>query len=305
MNRNQSSNQSSGIRRLLTPNDLKSLANLGLGSRFTVEGNIQGIHRSPNRGFNVEFADYRQYTPGDDLKRLDWKAFARNERLYIRQSEEESNLRLYLLVDGSNSMAFNGLEKSKYNLACRMAVALAYVAIQQQDSVGLTLFNTEVTNELAPRSGWRQLRLIADAMLEHNPRKSTDLAATLHRLANRLQRRALIVIISDLFDELEEINKALSHFRRRQHDVIVYHTLDSTEIKLPFTQARTFRDVETGKNIIAEPQEIKKAYDNAVQEFLLDCRRNCARLNVDYHLLTTDDSPVEAARQHLARRSKA
>ncbi len=290
------------IRQLLNSRDLAHLRNLTIGSRFTVEGNLQGMHRSPNRGFSVEFADYRQYVSGDDLKHLDWKVYARNERLYVRQYEEERNLRVYLLVDGSRSMAFRGEGMSKYDFACRLAAALAYVTMQQHDSVGFTLFDTERICELPARPGRRQLRIIAEKLLQHEPARPTSLADTLHRLAEHLQRRAVIAIISDLFDDLPAVDKALSHFRRRHHDVMVYHVLDPVEIEFPFVGAGTFEDMESGARVTAEPREIRHAYQQAVGDFLRQCRAICANLDIDYCLASGESSASRLASRHLARR---
>jgi len=295
-------NMQDGIHRLLRKQELSRLQELAIGSRFTVEGNLQGAHRSPLKGFSIEFADYRSYVKGDDVKHLDWKVFARNERLFIRQYEEESNLRVYLLVDGSSSMGYAHADGSKYAFASRLAAALAYVTVQQQDSVGLTLFDDHIRHQLPARAGREHLRLLGNTLAEHAPARATDVTRTLHRLAEGVRRRALMVIFSDLFDELEQIRKALAHFRRRKHDVIVYHVLDPAEINFPFNDIGNFEDMESRRTLITNPREVRHAYQEAVSEFLLACQRMCAGLDIDYVLSTTDHDPIDFARRHLARR---
>lgn len=293
-----------GIQKLLSKEEIASLRNLEIGSRFTVEGRLQGAHKSPLKGFSIEFADYRPYVKGDDIKHLDWKVFARNERLYVRQYEQECNLRVYMLVDGSASMRFGHDRLSKYRYACRLAAALAYVTVQQQDSVGLTLFDRHIRAQLPARSSREHLRLLGDSLEQHEPANETDVAETLHRLAQSVQRRALVVLFSDMLDDLGTINKALAHFRRRKHDVIVYHVLDPAEINFPFHDIGNFQDMETGRNVITNPREIRHAYQEAIQEFLFACQKICAGLDIDYALSTTDVPPTEFLRRHLARRSR-
>ncbi len=293
-----------GINRLLDPLEIARLKNLVLGSRFTVEGNLAGAHRSPLKGFSVEFSDYRQYVPGDDLRHLDWKVYARNERLYIRQYEEECNLRVYLLVDASGSMAYPPGDVSKYRFASKLAAALAYVTIQQQDSVGLAIFDTELRRQLPARAGAEHLRVLCNLMSDHEPGNRTDTAMTLHRLAENVRRRALIVILSDLYDDLDRIRTALAHFRRRKHDVILYHVLDRREIDFPFREIGNFQDLETGEQQITNPREIRRAYQEKFSEFLFGCERICAGLDVDYALAPSDQPVGEFIQRHLGRRRR-
>jgi uncharacterized protein (DUF58 family) len=231
-----------GVHRLLTNLELIRLGRLNLASRFTVEGQLQGAHPSPLKGFSVEFADYRQYVPGDDLRHLDWRVFGRRERLYIRQYAEECNLRLYLLLDGSASMRYGAAKVSKYQYAARLAAALAYVTVQQQDSAGLTVFNGEQSVSFPARSGSAHLRLLANALADFQPAGAAALARQVHRLAADIPRRALVVVLSDLYDDLDQLKVALARFRRRKHDVIVYHVLDRSEIEFPFADFGNFED---------------------------------------------------------------
>lgn len=293
-----------GIGRLLNDREIARLGRLTLGSRFTVEGTLAGAHRSPLKGFSVEFADYRQYVPGDDLRHLDWRAYGRNERLYIRQYDEECNLRTYLLLDASRSMAYAHEGLSKYQFASKLAGALAYVTVNQQDSVGLTIFDSQVRVQLPARSGAEHLRLLAERLFEHSPANGTDMAQTLHRLAETVRRRALVVIVSDLFDDLERIHRALAHFRRRKHDVVLFHVLDPAELEFPFRDVGLFEDLETGESLITNPREVRQAYQAAVAEFMQSCRGICAGLDVDYVLATTDRPVGEFVQQQLVRRRR-
>lgn len=296
---------SQGIYNLLSTGEVHSLANLAIGSRFTVEGNLQGAHRSPLRGFSVEFADYRQYVPGDDLRHLDWKVMARNERLYIRQYEEECNLRLYLMLDASASMGYGGEEgMTKFRYASRLAAALAYVTIHQQDSVGLTVFDRRTRTQLPARSGPAHLRALANTLAEQAPAAETNVSESLHRLAGSVHRRGLVVILSDLLDDAERIHAALAHFRHRKHDVIVYHVMDPAELDLPFRHFSHFQDLESGEKILASPREVRGAYRKAVAGFMNQCRELCASLDVDYVLTRTNEPLPGLVRRHLSRRQR-
>lgn len=294
-----------GINRLLTREDLGRLGGMSLGSRFTVEGALQGAHRSLLKGFSLEFSDYRQYVAGDDLRRLDWRVFGRNERLYIRQYEQECNLRVHLLVDASRSMSYTYDERlSKYAFAAKLAAGLAYITTRQQDSAGLTLFDSKIRSRLPPGAGAEHLRVLANQLADHQPAAETDIALTLHGLAEKLQRRALVVVMSDLFDDLNRIRQALAHFRRRKHDVILYHVLDPTEVKFPFHGSLVFEDAESGDKIMVNPGDIRREYLESIDAFLAECRQMCAGLDVDYSLVTTDQGPSTFLRQHLARRQR-
>lgn len=296
-----------GISQLLSAEDMTRLSRLTLGSRFTVEGTMTGAHRSLLKGISVEFADYRQYVAGDDPKHLDWKVYGKNERLYLRQYEEETSLRVHLLVDASRSMFYTSDEKrdSKYRYACRLATALAYITIHHQDNVGLALFDSKCRALLPPRSGAEHLRTICNTLASHKPTSQTDLAATLHGLAEQSRRRGLVVIFSDLFDDIEKIRPALSHFKRRKHDVIVYQILDRQEIDFSFRDATAFVDLETGERIVTNPKDIRPVYQQAVDQFLRQCHETCANLDVEHVLALTDQPPVDIIFRHLRQRSLA
>ena len=292
-----------GIYRLLSHLEVSELAHLSIGSRFAVEGTMQGAHRSPLKGSSVEFSDYRQYVPGDDVRHVDWKVFGRKERLYIRQYEEESNLRVYLLVDVSKSMAFGYENISKYNFAAKLAAALAYVTVQQQDSVGLQLFDRRLRQNLTARSGREHLRVLANTLAESEPGEETDMLASFDMLTQKARRRALVVILSDLYDENPDaLKKVLSRFHQCKHNVMVYHVVDRAELELPFRNVGRFRNLETGEELLSNPNEIRSSYQEAVANFLEKCRTTCSAMDTEYTLVCTDQSPVPFVRNHLARR---
>jgi uncharacterized protein (DUF58 family) len=298
------SDRRDGIHRLLSQREVAQLGRLVVGSRFTVEGQLQGAHRSPLKGFSVEFADYRQYVSGDDLRHLDWRVYGRQERLYIRQYEEECNLRVHLLLDGSHSMGYGSRDVTKYNYAAKLAASLAYVTVHQQDSTGLTLFSDTIQADLAVRSGLQHLRNLANTAADHQPAGETNVARTIHAVAERTRRRALIVVFSDLFDDLPPLKKALAHFRRRRHDVVLYHVLDRAEIDFPFRDLGNFQDLETGQKLITNPRSIRRAYQEAFGEFLREIQRMCAGLDIDYNMVCTDTPSGPLLRRHLERRAR-
>lgn len=291
-----------GINRLLNQLEITRLNRMFLNSRFTVEGQLQGAHPSPLKGFSVEFADYRQYVPGDDLRHLDWRVYGRNERLYIRQYEEECNLRLYLMLDGSRSMAYGSGDATKYDYAAKLSGALAYVTTHQQDSAGLTIFNTERDIHFPARSGSSHLRNLANMIADYEPKNETDLAHNIHLMAEAIQRRALVVILSDFFDDLDTLRTALAHFKKRKHDVIAYHILDRAEIDFPFRDLGNFEDLETGTRMITNPRAVRRAYQESFSEFLNGMRAMCTGLDIDYNLVPTDTPIAPFVRRHLNRR---
>ncbi len=294
-----------GIFNFLSAAELSRLGRTSIGSRFTAEGMTAGSHRSKLKGVSVEFADYRQYTAGDDPKHLDWRVFGRKERLYIREYEEETGLRVHLLVDASNSMgcSFGGV--SKYRFASMLASAMAYIVIHNQDSAGLALFDSKCRTLLPPKNGLDHLRALCDTLAAKTPSEKTDLASSLHSLAEQARRRGLIVIFSDLFDDMDKIRSALAHFRRKKHDVIVYQILDRSEIEFPFRDAARFRDPETGDEIVTNPKDVRSAYMAAFDEFLVNCRSVCSSLGVAHQLVLTYQSPVHFLIRHSRQRALA
>jgi len=305
-----------GKYRYIQPEAVAKLSRLNIVARSVVEGFITGLHRSPYHGFSVEFADHREYVPGDDLRSLDWKTLARTDRYYIKQFEEETNLRCMILLDASASMKYASGEMTKFAYGCYLAASLAYLMVRQQDSAGLAVFDQEVRSYLPPRASMPHLNLMLQTLEQAECRKRTDLATAFHTLAERIHRRSLIIIISDMYHEPKhaedqarptaprEVVRALSHFRHKKHEVILFHVMDPAELDFPFRRLSEFEDMETGERVQADPRYVREEYRRVVREFVDGYRRECATQNVDYVLANTS-RPYDTLLQHyLGRRRK-
>jgi uncharacterized protein (DUF58 family) len=290
--------------RFLEPQALARLKNLSLAARGVVEGFISGLHASPYKGFSVEFAEHRKYSPGDNPRHLDWRVLARTNRLYVKQYEEETNLRAQILLDVSGSMAFgpSGLPKVQY--ACYLTAVLAYLMLRQQDAVGLTAFDSGIRLDMPARCSPRHFDAMMGCLEGLRPSKTTNVAATLHRMADRFQRCRLIVLISDLYDDPAAVEKVLRHFRHRRHEVIVFHVLDRAEMDFPFRDTATFIDLETGDRLQADPAYVAEEYRRQVQAFLDGYRRTCADCQVDYVLADTSEPYDRMLSRFLEKRSR-
>jgi uncharacterized protein (DUF58 family) len=284
------------------PQKLARIKNLQLLARAVVEGYISGLHRSPFRGLSTEFAEYRQYMPGDDLKRLDWKVYARCDRSYVRQYEEETNLTCTLLLDASGSMAFGAGGVSKFDYGCCLAAALAYLMIQQRDRVGLVLFDEEVRSRLPPSASPAHLKAVLERLEAAEPGGETALARALHLTAERSRRRGLVVLISDLIDEPEAVMNALAHFRHDRNEVIVFNVFDPAERDLGLEGLVELQDLETGRRVQVRPEVVRQAYRDAFEGFIGRYRRDCAAARVDYRLVTTDVPYELMLAAYLSRR---
>ena len=267
----------------LEPEALARVKNLSMIARGVVEGFITGLHSSPYKGFSVEFAEHREYTPGDDPRHLDYRMLARTERLYVKQYEEETNMRVRILLDASGSMGYNhASELTKLRYGCYLSAILSYLMIRQQDQVGLTSFDSKVGLDLPAGSSPRHFHLMMEQLDQLKVGKETDIADTLHRMAERFKRRSLIVLISDLFDDLDAVIRALHHFRHQRHEVIVFHVLDRAELEFPFDDLTLFRDMETKQQLEVDPVFIREAYVDAVTKFVDRYRRACSECGIDY-----------------------
>jgi len=272
----------------IDPQVVAKLGRFNLIARAVVEGFVVGLHRSPYHGFSVEFADHREYVPGDNIRDLDWLALARTDRYYIKRYEEETNLKAYILLDSSASMGFRMEGLSKLQYSCYLAASLAYMMIRQQDSVGLVTFDEEIRNFIPPHSTPTHLNLILRSLEEVQPGRKTRVSDTFHKLAENIKRRGLIVVISDLFDEPKDVVGALSHFRHKKHEVIVFHVLDKAEKEFPFDRLSDFVDMETKERIQADPRYIRSQYIKEVSAFIDTYRRDCFQMAIDY--VPTDTS---------------
>ena len=293
-----------GISRFLTPQELQHIGRLMLQSRYVVEGNLVGRHRSPMRGASSEFADHRAYFPGDDPKRVDWKVFGRSERYYVKRYEDETNLRVYLIVDRSNSMEYTSDERSKYDYACRLAAAIGYVVIKGKDSVGLCVYSSQIDVNMPARNSWVHLNNVLTILGSQKPGLSTATAATLHQVAETIRRRALIVLFSDLFDDPDAVVHALAHFRKEHHDVVLFHVLDPAELDFPFQKGTEFEDLETGEKIVVDTKRLAPAYRREFEAFLDKYRKACMEMNVDYRLVNTKTDPGVFIRAYLEERKR-
>ncbi|MCR4437906.1 MAG: DUF58 domain-containing protein [bacterium] len=291
-------------RRFLQPEVVSKLASMDLRARLVVEGFIAGLHRSPYHGFSVEFAEYRQYMPGDEVKHIDWKVYGRTDRFYVKEFEEETNLKCYLLLDASGSMGYASGPLTKLQYASYLAAALTYLMLQQRDAVGLVTFDQKIRTFVPPRSVSSYLHVILRQLDRMRSRSRTNVAATLHELAERIKRRGLIILFSDLFDEPSEVLAGLQHFRHRKHEVIVFHILDPLERTFSFRQDGLFKDLETDETISTQPWHIRGEYRALVEQFLDTYRRGCRQHRIDYVLMDTAASYDRALLQYLLKRQR-
>lgn len=289
----------------LDPEVVSRLSRLDLIARMVVEGFITGLHQSPYHGFSVEFSEYRQYMPGDSLRDLDWKVFGKTDRLYVKQYEEETNLKAHLLIDASASMAYRSGSIAKFQYASYVAAALSHLMLRQRDAVGLIAFDDRIRAYLPPRSVASHLHVLLTALQNTRPEGGdTDLAAAFHDLAERIVRRGLIVVISDLFDEPDRLLNGLKHFRHRNHEVIVFHVLDPRERDLDFNRETRFVDLESGAQIATEPWHLAPAYRDHMEALIDRFRRECREALIDYVLLETSEPFDTALFNYLAKRKK-
>jgi uncharacterized protein (DUF58 family) len=282
---------------------LAKIANMSLRARHVVEGLLSGLHDSPYRGYSVEFAEHREYTPGDEIRHIDWKAYGKFDRYFIKEYEEETNLRAYLLVDASASMDYSSEGLSKFDYSCYLAASLAYLMLHQGDDVGLVTFNAQVQRYIPPRGGMQHMHALASHLEATRPQGETHLDQVLRELAGKLARRGMIVVISDLFDDSEVIMRALRYFRHRRNEVIVFHVLDKNELEFPFQRLTVFEDIEdTAVRVLSDPRVIRAAYLQQMEAFLAEYQRACRREMIDYNLFPTTTPLDVALTRYLARR---
>jgi len=289
--------------RFLDPNILSSLANMDLRARVVVEGFISGLHRSPYRGFSVEFAEYRPYMPGDDIRHVDWKVYARTDELFIKSYEEETNLSCHILLDISASMTHGSQGLSKMEYGSFLASSLAYLITRQRDGVGLALFDNALINYLPARTKPAHLHTIFMALEEAKPGRETAMGKPLHDLAEALNRKGLVILISDLLDDPETILDGLRHFRFGGHDIIVFHLLDQEELTFPFTDTTRFVDPESGQELLVVPAVVREEYLRRLNEFIDQYQRSFALANIDYCMLDTSKPLDFGLFAYLAKRS--
>jgi uncharacterized protein (DUF58 family) len=287
----------------LTPDDLRRISNLQVLARLVVEGFAVGLHRSPHKGFSVEFKQHRQYVPGDEIRRLDWRVFGRSDRFYIREYEEETNLRATLLLDCSGSMAYGPDGGTKLEYAKRLAASLAYLMLQQQDSVGLVTFDTKIRRHIPTRSRPSHLRAILDELESVRPGGETDIGPVFHDLVPRLHRRGLLIVLSDCFGEVGPLLKALAHFRHARHEVLIFQIWDRDELEFPFRDWIRFESLETpDHHHLLDPALVRESYLGNLERFRADLTAGCRRHHVDLVPFTTDQPYAAALGAYLNRR---
>jgi uncharacterized protein (DUF58 family) len=284
---------------------LARLSAIPLHPRRPMQGSVSGRHPSPHRGSSVEFAEYRKYVPGDDLRRLDWRAFGRSDRFYVKEFEADTNLRCCFILDTSGSMGFGSKGTTKIEYARRLAGTLGYLAIQQGDAVGLTCAAGGVVRNVPPRRNPAHLRLVFDVLEAAAPKGETRLGEVLHELAETIRQRALVVVLSDLFLEPSVLSGCFQHLRFRRHDVAVFHLLDPQEIEFQFRRPMRFLDMEGGPSIFAEPNDIAERYDRALQQYLRDLRAVVLESAVDYQRVLVDEDYEQVLMRFLVRRAQA
>ena len=295
----------------LRPDVVSKLASMELRARLVVEGFITGLHKSPYHGFSVEFAEHRQYMPGDEIRRVDWRVYGKTDRFYVKQFEEETNLKSYIAIDTSASMGFVSEGKkgeparmSKFVYASYIAASLAYLMVQQRDAVGITAFDTEIRTTIPPHATKQHLRRVLAELEKLQPVNATRSAAALHRLAERITRRGLVVVLSDLFDDAAAVMAALKHFRHDHHEVLVMQVLDPVERSFAFGGDAVFRDMETGEMISTQPFHLQKAYQKAMADFVERYKRECRENSIDYVLLDTSVPFDQALLAYLNKRNR-
>lgn len=290
--------------RFIQPDVLTRISNLELLARSVVEGFISGLHRSPYKGFSVDFMEYRPYIPGDDLMHVDWKAFARSDKLFVKEFEDETNTQIDVLVDISGSMGYASSDLSKFDYALFLAAALAYLSVRQRDAVGLTLFDSELRLRMPARSTKRHLHAMLREMERANLGKSTLIGKPLHELAEQRKRRGFVILISDMLGDIDSLVEGLKHFRFKGNEVILFQILDPQELGFDFSDVIEFEDLESGETIIVDAESARELYADKLEQHQQALRKHCGLLGVDLTTLTTKQPLDFALFNYLASRGR-
>jgi len=295
----------SDYKNYLNPSTIAKFNNLELRARLVVEGFLIGLHKSPYHGFSIEFSEHRPYMIGDDLKNVDWKVFAKTEKYFIKQYEEETNLKAYIILDSSRSMSFSSLsDMNKLDYSKTLAASLAYLLIKQRDAAGLINYSNKVENILLPKATKNYLTQIIKVLNSIEPSDTTNTAFALTELAEKIKRRSLVIIISDFFDELEKTIKALKNFSYLKNEVIVFQILDPVELNFGFKNDSIFVDLETNEKISTQPYQLRKAYQDAMKEFTDKIKYECLKANFDYNLIQTTETFDKALFKFIQKRKR-
>lgn len=290
----------------LEPQTLERIKRIDVRARSVVEGFMTGQHRSPYNGFAIEFAAHREYAPGDDLRHIDWKVWSKTDRLYIKEYEEETNLKCHLLVDCSQSMDYGAASGwSKFDYAATAAASLGYLMQQQQDSVGLVLFSNQIDKNLKASSHPSHLKLIFHELEQVKPSRQTDIADPFLTLAAQIRQRGMVALFSDLFLDIDQLKASLNQFRLRRHEVIVFHVMHHDELEFPFQDNTLFKGMEVAGELQAEPRALRKSYLEAMHEYIAKVKKACASAGIDYVLLDTSKSLGAVLSSYLSYRIKS
>ncbi len=287
-----------GLERFLQPDEIAKISRLELRARKVVEGFVSGLHRSPYFGQSIEFVQHREYVPGDDTRRIDWKVWSRTDRYYLKQFEEDTNVRVVLLVDGSESMQFGTGSLTKFEYAQTVAAALAMLVLKQNDSVGVGLFDSQIRSMIPSSSRHNHLSTILQGLSAETAGGKTDMIGVLRRAAEAMSHRSIVILISDLMCDREQLFKGLQLLRQRKHEVLIVHTMDDQELDFDYAGTLRFEGLEDGGKLTCDPAALREGYLNAVEKFLEIIRRRCAGSVIDYKLVRTSDH-LDAVLSHL------
>tara|TARA_A100001011_G_scaffold312276_1_gene329619 strand:- start:10075 stop:10974 length:900 start_codon:yes stop_codon:yes gene_type:complete len=289
-------------KKYLNPIEIAKLNNISIKAKFVVEGYLLGLHKSPYHGYSVEFAEHRSYEAGDEIKKIDWKLFGKTDRYYIKEYEEETNLRSYIILDTSKSMNFSNASISKLDYGSLIASSLSYLMLKQRDAVSLTLFDEKIKDFIPPKSNPNHINLIFSKLDKIISGNNTNISTILHELALKLKQRGLIILISDLLDNPKEILSGLKHFLYNKHEIIVFHLFNPKELNLDFSSRIKFKDLETGKEITTDPWLIKSDYEELTNEFQNYYKKEMGNNKIDYIQLSTEQSLGFALNKYLSKR---
>lgn len=287
-----------GLERFLQPDEIAKISRLELRARKVVEGFVSGLHRSPYFGQSIEFVQHREYVPGDDTRRIDWKVWSRTDRYYLKQFEEDTNVRVVLLVDGSESMQFGSGALTKFEYAQTVAAALAMLVLKQNDSVGVGLFDSQVRTMIPASSRHNHLATILQGLSTETATGKTDIVSVLRKAAETMTQRSIVILISDLFCDREQLFKGLQLLRQRKHEVLIVHTMDAQELDFDYSGTLRFEGLEDGGKLTCDPAALRAGYQNALEKFLNTIRQRCAGSLVDYRLTRTSEN-LDAVLSHL------
>lgn len=298
-------NFSPDYKKYLTPSVISKLNAFDLRARLMVEGFMVGLHKSPYHGFSVEFSEHRAYMQGDSLKDVDWKVYGKTEKYYVKQYEEETNLKCYIILDTSKSMAYASEGNiSKLEYGASLSAALSYLMVNQQDAVGMALYSDKIEKYYQPKASKSYLQEILKAFSQITHSGATNTSACLHQIAEKIQRRGMVIIISDFFDDINSVLSAVKHFRYKKNDVILFQILDPMERSFAFGRDAIFKDLESGEEITTQPFQIQKAYKEAMNAFTQQIKNECLNVNIEYNLIDTKTTFDKALFSYIQKRNK-